>query len=94
VTAVLFRAKCSFAGCGRLALELPRCRGEVCDRLLTYPQDQALLDFLAAQRAAVLSIVAGLDEGAWHRSAVPSGWTPAGLVEHLGGAEWHWFQGW
>jgi hypothetical protein len=24
---------------------------------------------------------------------VPSGWTPAGLVEHLGGAEWHWFQG-
>ena len=57
------------------------------------PQDQALLDFLAAQRAAVLSIVAGLDEQAWHRPVVPSGWTPAGLVEHLGGAEWHWFQG-
>ena len=57
------------------------------------PEDQALLDFLAAQRAAVLSIVAGLDEQAWHRSVVPSGWTPAGLVEHLGGAEWHWFQG-
>ncbi|HEX4062786.1 MAG TPA: DinB family protein [Streptosporangiaceae bacterium] len=57
------------------------------------PQDQALLDFLAAQRGAVLSIVAGLDEEAWHRAIVPSGWTPAGLVEHLGGAEWHWFQG-
>jgi Protein of unknown function (DUF664) len=57
------------------------------------PEDRALLDFLAAQRAAVLSIVAGLDEEAWHRSVVPSGWTPAGLVEHLGGAEWHWFQG-
>jgi Protein of unknown function (DUF664) len=57
------------------------------------PQDQALLDFLAAQRAVVLSIAAGLDEQAWHRSVVPSGWTPAGLVEHLGGAEWHWFQG-
>ena len=57
------------------------------------PEDQALLDFLAAQRAAVLSIVAGLDEQAWHRPVVPSGWTPAGLVEHLGGAEWHWFQG-
>jgi hypothetical protein len=57
------------------------------------PDDQALLDFLAAQRAAVLSIVAGLDEEAWHRSVVPSGWTPAGMVEHLGGAEWHWFQG-
>ena len=56
-------------------------------------EDQALLVFLAAQRAAVLSIVAGLDEDAWHRSIVPSGWTPAGLVEHLGGAEWHWFQG-
>jgi hypothetical protein len=55
--------------------------------------DQALLAFLAAQRSAVLSIVAGLDEDAWHRSVVPSGWTPAGLVEHLGGAEWHWFQG-
>ena len=57
------------------------------------PQDQVLLDFLDAQRAAVLAIVAGLDEEAWHRPVVPSGWTPAGMVEHLGGAEWHWFQG-
>jgi hypothetical protein len=57
------------------------------------PEDQTLLAFLAAQRDVVLSIVAGLDEEAWHRSVVPSGWTPAGLVEHLGGAEWHWFQG-
>jgi hypothetical protein len=56
-------------------------------------EDQALLAFLAAQRDAVLSIVAGLDEESWHRPVVPSGWTPAGLVEHLGGAEWHWFQG-
>jgi hypothetical protein len=55
--------------------------------------DQILLDFLAAQRASALAIVAGLDEEAWHTSVVPSGWTPAGLVEHLGGAEWHWFQG-
>jgi Protein of unknown function (DUF664) len=57
------------------------------------PEDQALLAFLNAQREVVLTIVAGLDEEAWHRSVVPSGWTPAGLVEHLGGAEWHWFQG-
>jgi Protein of unknown function (DUF664) len=57
------------------------------------PGDQALLDFLAAQREAVLAIVTGLDEDAWQRSIVPSGWTPAGMVEHLGGAEWHWFQG-
>jgi hypothetical protein len=57
------------------------------------PEDKALLAFLHAQRDAVLSIVEGLDEEAWHRSVVPSGWTPAGLVEHLGGAERHWFQG-
>jgi len=56
-------------------------------------EDGALLAFLAAQREAVLSIVAGLDEDAWHRPVVPSGWTPAGLIDHLGGAEWHWFQG-
>ena len=30
-------------------------------------EDQALLAFLAAQRDAVLSIVAGLDEDSWHR---------------------------
>ena len=56
-------------------------------------EDQALLAFLHAQRDSVLAIVEGLDEEAWHRSVVPSGWTPAGLVDHLGGAEWHWFQG-
>jgi hypothetical protein len=56
-------------------------------------EDQMLLDFLAAQRAAALDIVAGLDEEAWHRSVVPSGWTPAGLVEHLSGAQFHWFIG-
>src|ERR1700691_1640858 len=55
--------------------------------------DEMLLDFLRGQREAVLAIVDGLDEDAWHRSVVPTGWTPAGMVEHLGGAEWHWFQG-
>ena len=29
-------------------------------------EDQILLDFLAAQRATALDIVAGLDEEAWH----------------------------
>jgi len=48
-------------------------------------ENQALLAFLAAQRDAVLSIVAEPDEDSWHRSVVPSGWAPAGLVEHLGG---------
>jgi len=59
---------------------------------LADPDDTVLLEFLAAQRGAVLAIVEGLDEEAWHRSVVPTGWTPAGLVEHLGGAEFHWFQ--
>ncbi|HEY2578919.1 MAG TPA: DinB family protein [Streptosporangiaceae bacterium] len=55
-------------------------------------EKQALLYFLDYQRNSVLSIVGGLDEKAWHTPAVPSGWTVAGLVEHLGYAERHWFQ--
>jgi hypothetical protein len=55
--------------------------------------DEMLREFLRGQRESVLAIVDGLDEDDWHRSVVPTGWTPAGLVEHLGGAEWHWFQG-
>lgn len=53
---------------------------------------RALRHFLDYQRSAVLRIVEGLAEEAWHRPIVSSGWTPAGLVEHLGGAERHWFQ--
>jgi hypothetical protein len=52
----------------------------------------ALWYFLEVQRSSVRSIVGGLSEEAWHTSVVPSGWTPAGFVEHLGGAEHHWFQ--
>ena len=52
-----------------------------------------LLHFLQRQRDSVFSIVDGLEEEAWHRSAVPSGWTVAGFVAHLGNAERHWFQG-
>ncbi|MHB8378355.1 MAG: class I SAM-dependent methyltransferase [Acidimicrobiales bacterium] len=50
------------------------------------------MHYLAYERASVHSIVEGLDEEAWHTPVVPSGWTPAGLVEHLGDAERHWFQ--
>jgi hypothetical protein len=50
----------------------------------------ALLAALEYQRASVRSIVGGLSEAHWHTSVVPSGWTPAGLVVHLGGAERHW----
>jgi hypothetical protein len=62
----------------------------------SYPADaadRALLSFLQAQREVVLALVVGLDEAAWQLSVVPSGWTPAGLVAHLAGAERHWFQG-
>jgi hypothetical protein len=55
--------------------------------------DEMLREFLNRQRESVLAIVDGLSEENWHRSVVPTGWTPAGMVEHLGGAEWHWFQG-
>ena len=50
----------------------------------------ALLEALEYQRASVRSIVDGLSEEHWHTSVVPSGWTPAGMVAHLGGAERHW----
>jgi Protein of unknown function (DUF664) len=55
--------------------------------------DEMLRAFLRGHRESLLAIVEGLDEEAWHRSVVPTGWTPAGLLEHLGGAQWHWFQG-
>jgi hypothetical protein len=51
-----------------------------------------LLEYLQFQRSSVRSIVDGLDEDAWHVPAVPSGWTVAGMVEHLGNVERHWFQ--
>jgi hypothetical protein len=50
----------------------------------------ALLEALDYQRASVRAIVDGLSEAHWHTAVVPSGWTPAGLVAHLGGAERHW----
>ena len=59
----------------------------------TEASDEMLRTFLRAQRESVLAIVEGLSEEAWHRSVAPTGWTPAGMLEHLGGAEWHWFQG-
>ena len=52
----------------------------------------ALSLFLDAQRAAVLAILDGLDGEALTTAVLPSGWTPLGLVEHLGYAERHWFQ--
>lgn len=49
-----------------------------------------LLDCLEVQRSSARSIVSGLAEDDWHRPVVPSGWTVAGMVEHLGAVERHW----
>lgn len=57
---------------------------------LDEPDRTALLTALDYQRASVRAIVDGLSEQHWHTSVVPSGWTPAGLVAHLGNAERHW----
>lgn len=51
-----------------------------------------LLEYLEFQRSSVRSIVEGLNESAWHVPVVASGWTVAGMIEHLGNAERHWFQ--
>jgi Protein of unknown function (DUF664) len=51
-----------------------------------------LCEFLAYQRTSVQAIVADLDEAALRARVLPSGWTPLGMVEHLGYAERHWFQ--
>ena len=51
-----------------------------------------LLEYLEYQRSSVRSIVEGLNEEAWHTPVVASGWTVAGVVEHLGNMERHWFQ--
>jgi len=43
--------------------------------------DEMLRAFLRAQRESVLAIVEGLSEQAWHSSVVPTGWTPAGMLQ-------------
>ena len=53
---------------------------------------RGLLEGVQYQRSSVRSIVEGLSEDAWNTPVVASGWTIAGLVEHLGNAERHWFQ--
>ena len=55
-------------------------------------ESRMLLSFLQVQRDAVLKTVAGLPEEAWQVPVVPSGWTVAGMLWHLGGVEHHWLQ--
>lgn len=58
----------------------------------TLGEKAVLHEFLGYQRASVLAIVDGLDDEGLRAAALPSGWTPLGLIEHLGHAERHWFQ--
>jgi hypothetical protein len=60
--------------------------------LETDTEKAVLCEFLAYQRASVAAILVGLDEAALRAPVLPSGWTPLGMVEHLGYAERHWFQ--
>jgi hypothetical protein len=61
---------------------------------MTRKQDEraSLSAFLQAQRRSVLAIVEGLDERDMRRPVVLSGWTPLGMIEHLGHAERFWFE--
>jgi uncharacterized damage-inducible protein DinB len=59
---------------------------------MTDDDSSLLLGFLRYQRDAVLKIVTGLPEEAWQTPALPSGWTVAGMLWHLGGVEHHWLQ--
>jgi uncharacterized damage-inducible protein DinB len=54
--------------------------------------DNMLISFLNAQRTRALAIVAGLNSDQLGTPLLPSGWTPLGMIEHLGHAERHWFQ--
>lgn len=54
--------------------------------------DKLLMTFLDAQRTRALALVADLDDDQLATPVLPSGWTPLGMIEHLGHAERHWFQ--
>ena len=56
------------------------------------PEREHLQYFLDAQRRAVTAIVDRLPAALARRAVVPSGWNVAGMVEHLAGAEYFWFE--
>lgn len=59
---------------------------------MTAAVDREILTVLDAQRARAVTVVAGLDDDQMATPVLPSGWTPLGMIEHLGHAERHWFQ--
>ncbi|WP_265737815.1 mycothiol transferase [Actinacidiphila oryziradicis] len=52
----------------------------------------ALQHYLDAQRASALAILDGLTDEQLRTPVLASGWTPLGLIKHLGYAERYWFQ--
>lgn len=59
----------------------------------TMPAEAAALrSYLDALRASALAILDGLTDEQLRTSVLPSGWTPLGLIKHLGYAERYWFQ--
>lgn len=56
------------------------------------PEAVALQHYLDAQRAGALAILDGLTDEQSRTPVLPSGWTPIGLIKHLGYAERYWFQ--
>jgi uncharacterized damage-inducible protein DinB len=56
------------------------------------PEREQLQHFLDAQRRAVTAIVDGLAPRLARRAILPSGWNVAGMVEHLAGSEYFWFE--
>jgi uncharacterized damage-inducible protein DinB len=51
----------------------------------------ALRRFLQAQRDSVVAVMEGLDDDLASAVVVPTGWSLVDLVDHLRGAEQHWF---
>ena len=50
-----------------------------------------LLAGLAAQQHRIVGVLDGLDEDTMHRPILPSGWTCAGMLQHLTGMTSFWF---
>jgi len=47
------------------------------------PDTASMLSGVAAQQQRIIGILDGLDDETMHRSVVPSGWTFAGMLQHL-----------
>lgn len=49
------------------------------------------LQGLAAQQQRIVGVLDGLDDATMHRPVLPSGWTCAGMLQHLTGMTSFWF---